>query len=39
MTDNAFAAALFLASFPAGVAGGVVGVWIARWAVILLLQP
>jgi hypothetical protein len=38
MTNDAFAAALVLASFPAGVAGGVLGVWIARWTVAFLIS-
>lgn len=31
MTNDAFAALLCIASFPAGMAGGIVGVWLARW--------
>jgi hypothetical protein len=38
MTNDAFAAALVLASFPAGVAGGVLGVWIARWTLVFLIS-
>jgi hypothetical protein len=38
MTNDAFAAALLVASFPAGVAGGVLGVWIARWTVAFLIS-
>jgi hypothetical protein len=38
MTNDAFAAALVLAAIPAGMAGGVLGVWIARWTVGFLIS-
>jgi len=38
VTNDAFAAALLVASFPAGVAGGVLGVWIARWTVAFFIS-
>lgn len=38
MSNDAFAAALLVASIPAGVAGGVLGVWIARWTVAFLIS-
>jgi hypothetical protein len=39
MSNDAFAAALLVASFPAGVAGGVLGVWIARWTLVFFIAP
>jgi hypothetical protein len=37
MTNDAFAMLLLAAAFPAGIAGGMTGVWIARWTVVFLL--
>lgn len=37
MTNDAFAAVLVLAAIPAGMAGGVLGVWIARHTIAFFL--
>lgn len=39
MTSDAFAAALVICSFVAGVSGGVLGVWIARWTILTVISP
>lgn len=39
MTNDAVAAALVLGSFVAGIGGGVLGVWIARWTILTVISP
>lgn len=39
MSSDAFAAILAVASFPIGMAGGMLGVWIARWTIAALVMP
>lgn len=39
MTPNFFAALLALASFPAGMAGGIVGAWLVRSGVVWWMNP
>lgn len=39
MNNDAFAALLFLASFPIGMAGGIVGVWLVRSGVVWWMTP
>ena len=38
MTDNTFAAALVLAAIPAGMAGGMFGVWLYRSLISALMH-
>ena len=39
MSNDAFAAALVLAAIPAGVAGGMFGVWLLRTLMAALVSP
>lgn len=39
MNNDAFAAILCIASFPAGMAGGIVGVWLVRSGVVWWMTP